>query len=116
MGGWISGCATRIAEALEGELAGVPGDSAAMVRKMREHLNGGFDRIEARLRRGDEDRLRRATQELERLRGSLAPMRKPQERVFSPFSYLFSQGPGLVARLLDELSLDYTRTQEVEWL
>ncbi len=103
-------------EALEGELAGVPGDGAAMVRKMREHLNGGFDRIEARLRRGDEDRLRRATQELERLRGSLAPMRKPQERVFSPFSYLFSQGPGLVARLLDELSLDYTRTQEVEWL
>ena len=54
------------------------------------------------------------SKQIQRLCSTLAPARKPQERVYSIFSYLFEHGWDLVARLIGALDSDSFRMNEVE--
>ena len=49
-----------------------------------------------------------------RLQQCLVPWRKPQERVYTVFSFMFEHGWGLAARLLKEIDIGSFQLQEVE--
>ena len=73
-----------------------------------------LDRIERAILNADETKYEATRKQLRRVCNSLAPNRKPQERVYNVFSYLFEYGWGLVPRLLDELDIDSFELTEVE--
>ena len=62
----------------------------------------------------DEDKHSTVRQQVQRLANSLAPMRKPQERVLTIFSFLFEHGPALIGRLMNEIDPEAKQVQEIE--
>ncbi len=120
----LSGAAAHRRAAVDAELAllvqeleqaAQPG-AAALAEQLRSLAARGFERIENNLVTSDIRRVEEARKRLTALRNRLAPFGKPQERVLSPFNYLFSQGLGFVDRLLNELDPEDWRIREVEWL
>lgn len=83
-------------------------------KRLVDRTQEEFDRMERALLRVDDRKVETVRQQIERLCNALAPLRKPQERVFTVFSYLFDQGWELVPRLLRELDLDEFGLQEIE--
>ncbi len=94
------------------------GDADSVVRGMveaaAERTESDFERIQDALARRDEDRVEAARRQITRLQQCLMPWRKPQERVYTVFSFLFEHGWGLVARLLKEIDVESSQLQEVE--
>lgn len=82
----------------------------ALTHKMRSEL----DRIERMLRRADQAQADAIAKQVERLCNMLAPDRKPQERTYTIFSFLFAHGWGLVPRLLEALDIESFDTTEIE--
>jgi len=102
---------------LETLAAGLDKDAptaAAMARSLAEDTGTKLDRIERAILNTDEAKQEATRKQLRRVCNSLAPMRKPQERVFNVFSYLFEYGWGLVPRLVEELDIESFETTEVE--
>jgi bacillithiol biosynthesis cysteine-adding enzyme BshC len=90
------------------------GDLPGMHATFSEHVEKGIARLERALLQADEAQVDAARKQVERLCVSLAPDRKPQERVYTIFSWLFAYGPELVPRLVDRLDTDRFDLQEVE--
>ena len=64
--------------------------------------------------RGDQAQTDAIRKQVERLSAALAPWRKPQERVYTVFSFLFEHGWDLTSRLLRRLDIDSFSMNEVE--
>ena len=88
--------------------------AAAMAKSLAEDVGTKLDRIERAILSADDTKTDATRKQLRRLCNSLAPMRKPQERVYNVFSYLFEHGWGLIPRLIDELDIESFDVTEVE--
>ncbi len=80
---------------------------SASVRQSLEHL-------ERNLLRADANRTATVHNQLTRLSTELAPERKPQERYYTLFSWLFQYGWDLIPRIIRELDAADQDVQEVE--
>lgn len=85
-----------------------------MTAQLRERILGELDRYERGLLRADEMALQTTKQRLLRLCNSLAPARRPQERFYNVFSFLFEQGWGFIDRLIRDLDVESFAMNEVE--
>jgi len=88
--------------------------SADAVRTAGEQILSTLDRLEKALLRADDGQAETVRKQIERLCTAFAPDRKPQERVYSVFSYLFEQGWGLIDRLGDALDIESFAMNEIE--
>ncbi len=88
--------------------------AASSVDAMSAELDRGFARVEQAILREDAEKDSATRQQVQRLCNSLMPLRKPQERVFTVFSFLFEHGPGLIGRLLAELDVESFGMNEIE--
>ncbi len=80
------------------------------------HRNMQFQlqKLERAFLYADKERRTVAESRLNRLRNTLYPLGMPQERVLSPFSFLFHYGWPLIERMLSELDYATTNLQEME--
>lgn len=78
------------------------------------HVRQGLEHLERNLLRADASRTEAVRGQVARLVTELAPERKPQERYYTLFSWLFQQGWGLVPRLAQALDHEDFSLQEVE--
>jgi len=85
-----------------------------MTESMGLRVDSEFDRIRDVLTRRDEERVEAVRRQVVRLQQCLVPWRKPQERVYTVFSFMFEHGWGLAARLLKEIDIGSFQLQEVE--
>jgi len=109
----IAGALDRLA----GELAVANTRNAdRIVAEARSRIDNAMERLAHQARHADTRRVEQLREQVTRLRDRLMPLGRPQERVLSPFTFLFSQGPGLIQRLIDELRIDTPEEQEIEWL
>lgn len=82
--------------------------------QFQSQVQQGLDYLERSLLRADENRTATVRSQLVRLSTELAPNRRPQERHYTIFSWLFQYGWELVPRLTAALDLDNFSLQEVE--
>lgn len=82
--------------------------------QFQTQVQQGLDYLERSLLRADENRTATVRSQLTRLSTELAPNRKPQERHYTIFSWLFQYGWELVPRLTAALDHDNVALQEVE--
>jgi len=82
--------------------------------RLTERTQSEFLRMERALLRSDDRKVATVRQQIERLYNALAPKRKPQERMFTVFTYLFDQGWDFIPRLLRELNIDDFELQDIE--
>jgi bacillithiol biosynthesis cysteine-adding enzyme BshC len=85
-----------------------------MLPNLTEQLQQILDRLERAILHNDEAQVEATRRQLIRLCTALAPSRKPQDRVYTVFSWVFAYGWELIPRLLREITLDYDKVQEVE--
>jgi bacillithiol biosynthesis cysteine-adding enzyme BshC len=110
----------RLREPVEAALAGLTADLdagpnvLAMAQSLRERVGEDLGRIERAIVQGDRAQVEAVERQVARLCNSLMPWRRPQERVYTVYSFLFEQGPGLIQRLIDELDVESFRMNEVE--
>lgn len=94
---------------------GKPGKAAAdPAGQFEATVRQGLDHLERQLLRADENRTETVRNQLARLATELAPERKPQERYYTLFSWLFQHGWDLVPRLADALDHRDFSLHEVE--
>ncbi|MCC6696492.1 MAG: bacillithiol biosynthesis cysteine-adding enzyme BshC [Candidatus Hydrogenedentes bacterium] len=99
----------------------------ATLAAMEREMNGGtattslhervvqeLDRCERALLRADEVVLEATRGQVLRVCNALAPWRRPQERVYTVFSYLFEHGTDLIARLTREMDVTSFNLNEIE--
>lgn len=104
----------RELEQLRAELdAGSP-TAARMVKSLEHDVDRQFERLERTVLHEDQARQNTVRNQIQRLCNTLAPFRKPQERVYTVMSFLFSEGPGLIDRLIDEVDVESFALNEVE--
>ena len=111
-------------EALESELTrlleqmmalGKSGRGAVdLTRSFQGQMEQALERLERGILRADENRIATVQKQLQRLTTERMPERKPQERFYTVFSWLFAHGWGLVPRLTESLDLAEYGLQEVE--
>lgn len=107
----------RVETALQGLVEALEKDdqeAADMVQAVAEHAREGLDRVDTALTRRDEVRVEAIRGQVERLTNALVPWRRPQERVYTVFSFLFEHGWQLVPRLVDELDVESFGMNEVQ--
>ncbi|MCP4643265.1 MAG: bacillithiol biosynthesis cysteine-adding enzyme BshC [bacterium] len=85
-----------------------------MARRLTDTIRDRLDRVDRTLRHRDQAQADAVHAQVKRLCNTIAPWRKPQERVYTVVSFLFQHGWGLIGRLLDELDIESFRTNEVE--
>lgn len=86
----------------------------AMTKTASEQINSALDRLERAILRADETQNETIRKQVRRLITALAPERKPQERHYTVFSFLFEHGWELIPRLLHSITIDSFEIQEVE--
>lgn len=74
----------------------------------------GLDRLEAGLAEGDTAQADAVRAQVRRVAAVLAPLRKPQERVFCVLPWLFQHGWDLIPRLMQQLDATSGQVQEIE--
>ena len=82
--------------------------------KLDAYLAHLLEKLARREARADERHVAAVRERVLRVCNTLAPDRKPQERVYTVFSFLFQQGPELIPRLLDSLDIRDFAMQEIE--
>lgn len=87
---------------------------ADRIRRMEARIERDFDRLDRALARRDERAADQLRARIRRLTGTLAPWRKPQERVYTVFSFLFGQGWGLVDRIAHGLDVHQFHMNEID--
>ncbi|MCC6142647.1 MAG: bacillithiol biosynthesis BshC, partial [Candidatus Hydrogenedentes bacterium] len=85
-----------------------------MLPSLVDQLRQMLDRLERTILHNDEAQVEATRRQLERLSTALAPDRKPQDRVYSVFSWIFGQGWDLIPRLARDLDISFDRQQEIE--
>ncbi|MCC6488923.1 MAG: bacillithiol biosynthesis cysteine-adding enzyme BshC [Candidatus Hydrogenedentes bacterium] len=81
---------------------------------LRERVVQELDRCERALLRADEAVLEATRGQVLRVCHALAPWRRPQERVYTVFSYLFEHGAELIAHLTREMDVTSFTLNEIE--
>lgn len=110
---------TRLREPVEAALAGFASglkagpNALAMAESLRARVGEDLDRIERTILLSDRAQAEAVERQVARLCNSLMPWRKPQERVYTVYSFLFEQGPGLIQRFIDEFDVESFRMNEV---
>jgi hypothetical protein len=104
----------RSLTALQAELSGHDATAGDMAHAFSLRAAEDLDRIDRVLARRDENQVAATQKQVARLCATLAPWRKPQERVYTVFSFLFEQGWGLIRRLIDEVDIESFSMNEVE--
>lgn len=111
---------TEIEASVQGLLADLEGlgKKGHGARDLAERFSGtlqqSLNHLERNLLRVDGNRTDTVRNQLARLSTELGPERKPQERYYTLFSWLFQYGWGLVPRLIRELDASSHDLQEVE--
>ena len=88
--------------------------AASMAEGLLKETLPKLDRIEKTILQADASKSDAARKQLERLCNSLAPLRKPQERVYTIISFLFEHGHDLIGRLLEETNVESFEMNEIE--
>ena len=88
------------------EMGGATTDTLQAARAWKKRSMEGLERVEKILARQDERHVAAVEKQLKRLRETLAPDGKPQERVYSVLSFLFAQGEELIPKLTRSLDID----------
>ncbi|HEO69877.1 MAG TPA: bacillithiol biosynthesis cysteine-adding enzyme BshC, partial [Candidatus Hydrogenedentes bacterium] len=99
---------------LVGELAPMDANAGDMARSVSESVRARLDDIDRLLAERNCDQVEAVTRQIARLSNALAPFRKPQERVYTVFSFLFEHGWELVPRLVESLDIESFEHQEIE--
>lgn len=111
--GQVEGAAEALAAAVLG-VKKIDKQSADAVRAAGEQISGTLDRLEKALLRADAGQAETVRKQVERLCTAFAPDRKPQERVYSIFSFLCEHGWGLIGRLSDVMDIEGFTMNEIE--
>jgi len=101
--------ADRAVAQLEADLESlVPKDRAlrGQAKILHDQMVAGFDRLERTMLHGDRKQTEAVAVQVRRLCAALMPGKKPQERVYCAFSFLFEHGPELIPRLLRSLDVE----------
>jgi bacillithiol synthase len=85
-----------------------------MARALSGQLQNGLDRIERSLLFADKEQTEALRKQLRRLCNTLAPQRRPQERHYCAFSFLFEQGWEFIPRLLENIDIESFTINKVE--
>ena len=88
--------------------------AASMAQGLERRIEAGLDRLDRALILGDAAKRTAVEKHVARLCNELMPFRKPQERVYTVFAFLFEYGWDLIPRLLQALDIESFRTHEVE--
>jgi len=99
---------------LEDDLTSLDPAASTMIAALQKDVVQKLDRVEKHLLRGDLDQNEALQNQARRLIHSLAPNRKPQERMFTIFTYLFEYGWGLLDQIMRELDAENFDVQEIE--
>lgn len=107
---------TRLSERFLEEMKQVPAkpDLTDLSEKFVTQTHAGLDRLERRVLQGDTARTETIRKQITRLCTALMPDRKPQERVYSVFSFLFEHGPELIPKLMQTLDIETPGVREIE--
>ncbi|GMW03550.1 MAG: putative cysteine ligase BshC [Candidatus Hydrogenedentota bacterium] len=100
--------------ALKDELAAIDPGLLERCGVLTDRLNAEFDRLEGLILHADAARVETVRQQINRLCTILAPLRKPQERVLTIYSYLFEHGWGLVDRIMSAMDIEHFTVDEIE--
>ncbi len=109
-GAHIMDAVQKLKADIDGEAAELGPMAGAMERSVRRQLA----RMERAATRRDAARTETAHRQMERLARVIAPGRRPQERVYTPFSFVFGHGWDLVPALDRQLAFRARGLQEVE--
>lgn len=102
------------AEDFEKDLAAHQNAAADMAKQLRMRIESALQGIERAIVHSDEQQKDAIVKRVDRLIAAFAPWRKPQERVYTVCSFLFTHGPGLIERLLNEMDIASFKMNEVE--
>lgn len=103
----------RQLEALSRDLQKNSPTAARMVDSLERDIHGKFSQVERAVLHEDEARHEAIRRQVKRLCDSIAPGRKPQERVYTIFSFLFERGPGLIDQLIESVDIESFEMNEV---
>lgn len=95
---------------LEQDLAKAPVPAATLTDRVADAIES-YERI---LMRADEARYETVRQQVTRLCNTFAPFRKPQERVYTIFSFLFEHGWDLIPRIVRDVDIESFGITEIE--
>jgi len=104
----------KAVETLAAELRAKNPSGSAVASKMLDRLKADFDKLERTLAYSDRARVETVQKQVSRLCNTLMPFRKPQERVYTLFSFLFEHGWNLIPKLIKEIDVDSFSMQEIE--
>ena len=88
--------------------------AATMAVTLTADLERKLDRLESVILQSDKQQHETVSKHIDRLSECLAPRRKPQERMYTIFAFLFEHGWGLMDTLLREIEIDSFDMNEVE--
>ena len=113
----INSHSTRIEEILrelETDLTPHTKTASPIVEGILKKTQEQFSRLERSILYENKAQTETVQARIMRLCTALAPDRKPQERVYNIFSFLFEHGWDLIPRLIDELDIESFEINEVE--
>lgn len=99
---------------LESGLAKQDKTAAGMVEGIRKEVFGQLARLERTVLNSDASKNEATLKQLDRLCVTFMPDRKPQERVYSIFSWLFEHGWDLIPRLIESIDVENFTMNEIE--
>ena len=101
---------TTLEASLRGEHPPAGDMADALLRSASRYL----DRIEGEVLRADKRQVDTVEEHIAKLQNCFQPWRRPQERVYTVFSFLFSHGFPLIQRLLAEMEIGSNQINEIE--
>lgn len=96
------------------ELEGMSKTAGDVSREIEERVKAELDRLERVILKGDDEHAEAVRKQVARLCNALVPFRKPQERVYTIFSFLFEHGWDLVPKLIEEMDIESSELKEIE--
>jgi bacillithiol biosynthesis cysteine-adding enzyme BshC len=102
------------ADELTQQLSAMDATAQRMSEKFHDGLRKRLEKIERVLIRSDEAQLEKVRNQVARLVQTLAPHRKPQERMMSIYSYLGEHGWDLIAKIENQLDIESFALNEIE--
>ncbi|NUM55741.1 MAG: bacillithiol biosynthesis cysteine-adding enzyme BshC [Candidatus Hydrogenedentes bacterium] len=88
--------------------------SVAASRDLAERVGGLLEKFESELLQRNETQADAVRRQITRLCNAFAPFRKPQERVYTIFSFLFEHGWDLIPRIVRGIDIETFGIDEIE--
>lgn len=99
---------------LESGLADHDKTAAGMVDGIKKEVNNQLARLERTVLNADATKNEATLKQLDRLITTFMPDRKPQERIYSVFSWLFEYGWDLIPQLMESIDIENFSLNEIE--